>query len=308
MRLPKSDPLLGQANSYLTDSAQPCSIPYPSQRAYASVPEEPVIIPTGSSDRNYRPGDDPRNPPKNVDKALTAAFRDHKLPVVSNPNATRFSSTKGNAPRAYALSVTLTERQKEIAAGGILADMHANRTAGGTKLQIRQGWAQLWFVWFLFKELMSIVWVPTPSTETYKVNMGTWRLPAPVVQAYYFHTWRTPALDWLHMANYTGSVKTYQEGFITEHLTVLGFAVMYMGDGHLANNSTPTLCLHNYSRAELETMNRELNAKFGLNGRVRHVQVSKNGMKYGIVYTPADRPFFRELDLLPIFSYKVPKN
>lgn len=308
MRLLKSDPILGLANSYMVDSAKSSNISYPSKRAYTSIPEEPVVIPTESGEGNYRPGDNPRNPPKNVDKALTAAVRHHKLPVVSNPNANRFGSTKGNVPRAYALSIDLTERQKEIAAGGILADMHANRTEGGTKLQIRHGWAQLWFVWFLFKELLSITWAPAPAAETYKVNMGTWRLPTPVVKAYYFHTWRTPALNWVHMANYTEGVKTYQEGFITDHLTVLGFAVMYMGDGHLANGNIPTLCLNNYTPAELEIMNRELNAKFGLNGRVKRVQVTKSGLKYGIVYTPADRPFFRGLNLLPIFSYKVPKE
>lgn len=88
-------------------------------------------------------------------------------------------------------------------------------------------------------------------------------------------------------------------------MTELGFAYLFMSDGHLAGGKTPTLCLYNLSHEPITTLNEDLNEMFGLAG-----VVGSHGKYLNIKYEqPADVAFFRTLGqkyYLPPFSYKIP--
>lgn len=105
---------------------------------------------------------------------------------------------------------------------------------------------------------------------------------------------------------YKSGKKVYSSGIITKFITDVGFAFMIMGDGSLGHDNILTLHTQGFSAAENKLICDELNAKFGLHGKV-----VPHKTKYTVVQFPAsDAKTIRALiepHMLPMFSYKVPR-
>jgi hypothetical protein len=100
--------------------------------------------------------------------------------------------------------------------------------------------------------------------------------------------------------------KTVTPELITKELGVLGLAYWIMSDGSLQNDGR-TMIIHteSFTRAENETLSRELNAKFHL-----HTQVIPHKDKYWVISIPgSDAQILQDLiapHILPSFVYKLP--
>lgn len=333
MQLPKSDPILGPANSCPIDSAQPSSLSYMYNFgsllaaclvvqivtgvlffAFAYQPStmmaftvglvlETPKIPTTQAKRKTGT---PKGGSSIVKAALEEAHKNFTMPNTVNPNAGTFSSTQCKDAKDLRLGTVPTPEQHEVGVGMVLSDAHATKGVSGSSLKFHHGVAQQWLVEELFRIFHTLCWVAKPAAymPEYLSEGSTTPVSTGKVLNYGFSTWVSPYFKYLRDDFYDGNVKTYTSGIVQQHLTELGFAYLYMGDGALHHGITPALCLCNLPQEQLAAMNKDLNQVFGLNGRVVAV-----GKYFEIHYPPVDRPFFRHIGqkhLLPIFSYKIP--
>ena len=190
--------------------------------------------------------------------------------------------------------ITVSDRQMEILAGGLLGDAYISKRGA---IQIEQGANQKEYLFWKHKELKSIV-SGKISRVFRKKKSGATFSSYRFFSKQYFRPWR--------QVMYRSGRKIIPAS-VLELITPLSLAVWYMDDGSKKNNYSVIISTDGFSKDSLKKLRTMLQEKWSINTRV--VFKTTAGKKYGrLTIGSYDLVRFFELIrpyIIPSMKYKI---